>query len=517
MINTSEFFKKRHAGILLHITSLPGTVGNGDLGEQAYYFIDFLKECGLSVWQMLPINPPHMLPLRYPHREFLSPYQCQSAHAGNPLLINLERLVEKQWLTETETSKFNHYPLKAIGYRYTRLKEAYKGFSKRASQAEQNAFAEFSDKHKHWLDDYALFRALKDKYDNAPWWKWPDKGCRDRTPLALKKAQNRLSACIEQHQFEQFVFFQQWQALQNYAHEQGIYLFGDIPLFMARDSVDVWVYRDNFLLDASGKPTVVAGAAPDYFCPNGHSWGNPIYNWPTLQADDFQWWLNRFHTLHQRFDLVRLSHFRGFETCYAIPNTEAIVTQNGTDMKVPGEALFKMLHNVQQKWEKTLLLIAEELGKMPDTVTALRDQFGLPGIRILQLGFDSGILNYSQSNNPNLPHNHRKHSVIYTGTHDSNPTLGWFKKLTPEKQQEVCRYLNAHPDDMPWPLIQAAFASVSKLAIIPMQDILALDIKHRMNTPGKKTGNWRWRFEWAQKPNCVEDKLRRLAEFYGRE
>jgi 4-alpha-glucanotransferase len=513
MITTSDFFEKRHAGILLHITSLPGTPGNGDLGDPAYFFIDFLKDCGLSVWQMLPIYPPH----RNKHQEFLSPYQCQSAHAGNPLLINLERLVAKGWLREIETPTLAHHPLKAIEYRYAQLKEAYKGFLKQADQTKRLAFAEFVDKNKHWLDDYALFLALKDKYDNAPWWKWPDKDCRDCKPQALEKAQNGLSECIEQHKFEQFVFFQQWRDLQNYANDKGIYLFGDMPIFMAHDSADVWAHRQNFLLDVENKPTFVAGAAPDYFCENGHCWGNPVYNWENIQADGFQWWINRFQTLHQLFDLVRLSYFRGFETCYAIPNTEPIVAKDGKDMKVPGEALFKTLQKVQQKGEKILRLIAEDLGKMPDTVTALRDKFGLPGIRVLQLGFDSGMLNYNQSNNPNLPHNHRKHSVIYTGTHDNNPTLGWFEKLTPEKQQEVCRYLNAHSDDMPWPLIQAAFASTARLAIIPMQDILALDIEHRMNTPGKKTGNWRWRFEWSQKPKKIEDKLRRLAEFYGRE
>lgn len=488
-----DFFKQRRAGILLHPTSLPGTPGNGDLGEHAYRFVDFLADNGLTVWQMLPLGPPH---------SDLSPYQCQSVHAANPLLINLERLVGEGWLSQITSPPASLE--KAMAYRYACLKQAHLGFSQRASHNDKEAYAEFITTQAHWLEDYALFRALKMEFKEAAWWEWP-LAYRDREPNALTEAHTRLAPLIEQQRFEQFLFFSQWQDLKHYAHVQGVYLFGDMPIFVADDSVDVWAHRENFLLDkTTARPTVIAGVPPDYFSATGQRWGNPHYNWDYMQAQGFQWWIDRFKSAQTLFDLIRIDHFRGFEACWMIPATSEFAIE-GEWVKVPGEALFKTLRNTLD-----LPLVAEDLGVITAEVTALRDQFGLPGMRILQFAFDG------EADNPYLPHNHTANSIVYTGTHDNNTTLGWFQELPVAVQQYVCEYLHAAPYEMPWPMIEVAFASVANLAVIPMQDVLAADSQHRMNTPGTQTGNWRWRFDWQRLPAGVGEKLRHFAKFYGR-
>jgi 4-alpha-glucanotransferase len=564
MTASQDFFHKRRAGILLHPTSLPETPSNGDLGQQAYRFVDFLADCQITIWQMLPLGPPH---------EDLSPYQCQSVHAANPLLISLDKLVAKGWLSEdsspcqekaikyelrrlsrqgwyhldpvaTELTKLlaptpfktGFCPLShseiAICYRQARLREAHAGFKKYANDNDYAAYTDFIATQADWLADYALFRALQAEHlhqlqaecvtalqtlhdsetlhqqlttikNRSGWWAWPTE-LRERHPLALQAARQRLSPEIEQHYFEQFVFFTQWQELKQYANERGIYLFGDIPIFVALDSVDVWAERQNFLLDEQGQPTVVAGVPPDYFSATGQRWGNPHYNWEYMQRNDFQWWIRRLKSTEVLFDVVRIDHFRGFEACWTIPRS-CETAMEGQWVKVPGEALFKRLQQVE-----TLPLIAEDLGVITDEVIALRDQFNLPGMKILQFAFDSG------PSNPYLPHNHVENSVVYTGTHDNNTTLGWFHELTPAVQQDVCDYLHASPQDMPWPLIEAAFASIANLAVVPWQDVLGLDGQHRMNMPGTSTGNWRWRFDWSQIPPGLPEKMRHLAVFYGR-
>ncbi len=559
---TADFFKQRRAGILLHPTSLPGTYGNGDIGKHAYRFIDFLVDCGISLWQMLPLGSPH---------EDLSPYQCQSVHATNPLLISLEHLVEKGWLSE-DSSPNSEAQIKqelqrlarkgwyyddpderelshllefreefflqpdhevAVRYRHARLKEARAGFEKNASADDRTAFAEFIETQAYWLEDYALFRALQTEHfkvlrrerlkalkeiqdddalearliaieEETGWWGWQE-ALRDRHPQALADARRRLEETIEQHRFEQFVFYSQWHDLKQYAHEHGIYLFGDIPIFVAEDSVDVWANRENFLLDAQGQPTIVTGVPPDYFSATGQRWGNPHYNWDYMQSDGFRWWITRLKSAKLLFDVVRIDHFRGFEASWAIPaHCETAV--DGHWMQVPGHALFEAL----QQSDLDLPLVAEDLGIITDEVTALRDRFGLPGMKILQFAFDGG------PDNPYLPHNHIEHSVVYTGTHDNQTTLGWFNELPTHTQQYVCEYLHTQPYEMPWPLIESAFASVAQIAIIPMQDVLALDGHHRMNTPGVEKGNWRWRFDWSQMPPGVSDKLLHFSHFYGR-
>ncbi|RKZ75358.1 MAG: 4-alpha-glucanotransferase [Gammaproteobacteria bacterium] len=538
----SDFFKQRRAGILLHPTSLPGTPGNGDLGQHAYRFIDFLADSGISLWQMLPLGPPC---------EDLSPYQCQSVHAANSLLISLERLVEKGWLSE-DASPYSEHELEqalqhlsqqgwhqeehcetAMCYRLARLKEARTGFEKHASADNRTAFAEFIETQAYWLEDYALFRALQSEHvkslrserlralkeiqdDDAlnarlkalekvnGWWGW-EKHLRDRYPQALAEARKRLEEVIEQHRFEQFVFFSQWHELKQYAHEHGVYLFGDIPIFVAQNSVDVWANQDNFLLDTEGQPTVVTGVPPDYFSATGQRWGNPHYNWDYMQSEHFSWWIARLKSAKLLFDLVRIDHFRGFEASWVIPaHCETAI--EGHWMQVPGHALFETL----QQSNIDLPLVAEDLGIITHEVTALRERFDLPGMKILQFAFDGG------PDNPYLPHNHIEHCVVYTGTHDNQTTLGWFQELPVHLQQYVCEYLHTQPHEMPWSLIESAFASVAQLAVVPMQDVLALDGQHRMNVPGVEKGNWRWRFEWSQMPPGVNDKLRHLSHFNER-
>lgn len=558
---SQDFFNKRRAGILLHPTSLPGTPGNGDLGQQAYRFVDFLADCGISLWQMLPLGPPH---------EDLSPYQCQSVHAANPLLINLERLVEKGWLsitteqtledelkrlaeqgffTEDATEReleqrLEHSAFRenfcppyeretAVRYRHARLKAARAGFVKNASADDRAAFAEFVKTQAFWLEDYALFRALQAEHfkvlkaeclkalkeikshdalearlfelkNVAGWWGWAPE-LRDRHHQALDEARRRLADVIDQHRFEQFVFFSQWHDLKAYAHEKGVYLFGDIPIFVAEDSVDVWASRDNFLLDAQGRPTVVAGVPPDYFSETGQRWGNPHYNWDYMQANGFRWWIERLKSAHVLFDMVRIDHFRGFEACWAIPaHCETAI--EGEWVKVPGHALFETL----QQSGINMPLVAEDLGIITEEVTALRDRFGLPGMKILQFAFDSG------PDNAYLPHNHVENCVVYTGTHDNNTTLGWFQEIPEQVRQYVCEYLQVPAHEMPWPLVEAAFKSKARWAIVPMQDVLALDGNHRMNVPGVQTGNWCWRFDWPQLASGVTDKLRHFCHFYER-
>jgi len=565
MSSNLAFFQKRRAGILLHPTSLPGTPGNGDLGQQAFRFVDFLADCGVSLWQMLPLGPPH---------EDLSPYQCQSVHAANPLLISLERLVEKGWLSQdtspttehelqealkrlaeqgwiTEKPKereleqrLEHSPFRegfcppsereaAIRYRLARLKAARSGFEKKASEADRTAFAEFIETHAHWLEDYALFRALQVEHHQAlkaeclkalneiqhhealearllelkkasGWWGWGQE-LRDRNPQALAEARRRLAKIIEQHRFEQFVFFSQWQALKEYAHDKGVLMFGDIPIFVAEDSVDVWASRDNFILDGNGRPTVVAGVPPDYFSATGQRWGNPHYNWDYMQKNGFKWWLARLKSAKLLFDVARIDHFRGFEAYWEIPS-HCDTAMEGQWVKVPGHHFFETI----QQSGIDLPLVAEDLGIITHEVNHLRERFGLPGMKILQFAFEGG------SDNPYLPHNHIEHCIVYTGTHDNNTTLGWFHEIPEHVRQYVCEYLHAPPHDMPWPLVESAFKSPARWAIVPMQDVLVLDGNHRMNVPGVEKGNWRWRFDWSQMPQGVTDKLLHFCHNYGR-
>lgn len=484
-------FERRRAGVLLHPTSLPGGVGNGELGVEAFRFVEFLADCQVSLWQMLPLGPTH---------RDRSPYQCLSVHAGDTRLISLQRLVETGWLDDAGLD-----PLQDIdAQRKVRLAAAYNGFLNRAGDEMRAALDAFTEQHAGWLDDFALYQALRDDFNGCPWFDWP-KPLRDRKPGALKEARKRLACAIEQARFEQFLFFQQWMQLRRYANDRGVLLFGDIPIFVAYDSADVWANRQWFTLDEQGEVQVVAGVPPDYFSETGQRWGNPHYDWEGMAGDGYRWWLDRIRTQLELFDLMRIDHFRGFEAYWEI-DAASDTAIDGRWVAGPGADFFEALRQAFGR----LPLVAEDLGVITPEVTALRRQFGLPGMKILQFAFDGS------PNNPYLPHNHEPLSVVYTGTHDNNTTLGWYEELSEEHRSFVRHYLGIDADLMPWPLVRTALASVAQLAVLPMQDVLALDASHRMNVPGVAEGNWQWRFEWEQLLPEHGERLKTWVQLYGR-
>ncbi len=477
----------RHAGILLHPSSLPGPGKHGELGREAQHFVEFLAACGVTVWQTLPLGPTH---------KDGSPYQCLSLFAGNPLLISLERLAEQGWLSPAA--------LRPPKQRRGLLMQAQQTFFQQATAEQRAAYAAFRIEQAYWLEDYALYRALKQAHDERAWTQWPDK-LRDREPEALEQARYGMEPSIEHIYFEQFIFSEQWQTLKGAANARGIRLFGDMPIFVAHDSADVWTHRTDYDLDAQGNPHVVAGVPPDYFSSTGQLWGNPHYCWEHIAATGFRCWIERLQRQLQLFDLVRIDHFRGFEAYWEIP-ADHPTAMHGRWVPAPGDALFQAL----QQHFGALPLVAEDLGLITPEVHALRDKYGLPGMKVLQFAFDGG------AKNPYLPHQYEHNCVVYTGTHDNDTTLGWFHNLPPEQQQYVDDYLGVPGEPMPWPLIRAALASVAQLAVIPMQDILMLGSEARMNTPGTIEGNWRWRFSWDQVTPDLSERLRHLNRLYNR-
>lgn len=477
---------QRRSGVLLHLTSLPGNDDCGTLGEDARRFVDFLCDAGFRVWQLLPLGPTH---------EDGSPYLCLSAHAGNPRFIDPQELLQRGWLSRKQAEDSS---LKSPAH------IAWQGFSAIASDAERAEFESFKTATANWLPDYALFMSLRRHFDNHSWIHWPAP-LRQRDAAALAQARIDHADAIEAICFEQFLFDMQWQKLHRYAQERGVALFGDIPIFVDHDSADVWAYQQQFDLDADGNPNVVAGVPPDYFSATGQRWGNPLFRWEQMEADDFSWWRARVATQMRCFDLIRIDHFRGFDAYWEIPATEPTAIA-GRWMPARGEALFRRL--VEEYGE--LSWVAEDLGTITAEVKQLMEQFHFPGMKILQFAFDGG------NDNPYLPHNHQPYSVVYTGTHDNDTSLGWYQGLSSELRQRVDDYLGWPTEAMPWPLLRAALASVARLAIVPMQDLLELDSSHRMNQPGTVTGNWRWRFAWADLPTDLAGKLRHLNQIYDR-
>lgn len=473
----------RRAGLLLHPTSLPGGAGHGELGPEAFRFVDFLVEATVSIWQTLPLGPTH---------EDRSPYNCLSAHAGNPALISLERLREWGWLMDEPRE------------RKQALHAARQAFDRQADADMQQAFVAFRKIEQEWLDDYALYEALRKENNGAPWWEWP-RDERDREETMLARARARLADDIAQVCFEQFVFFRQWQELKAYANARGVLLFGDMPIFVAHDSAEVWARRRYFALDDAGKTKVVAGVPPDYFSKTGQRWGNPLYRWDRMEADGFPWWRARMRSQLELFDLIRIDHFRGFEAYWEIPAEEETAV-NGRWVKAPGDALFAAL----RAQFDPLPIVAEDLGMITPKVHALRERHGIPGMSVLQFAFGGG------ADNPYLPHRHAPDTVVYTGTHDNDTTRSWYEGLTLEQQRHVLDYLGWPSEPMPWPLTRAALASVAVLAMIPFQDVLALGHGHRMNTPGTSRDNWGWRFQWEQVPGDAAARLRHLIALYDR-
>ncbi|WP_421621526.1 4-alpha-glucanotransferase [Alkalilimnicola ehrlichii] len=485
------FWQRRRAGVLAHLSSLPGEAGSGSLGRHAHGFIDWLADAGFSVWQMLPLGPTH---------DDLCPYQCLSVHAGDARFIDQEALEAAGWLPRESQS--SHDPRR---WRQERLCRARAGRAAAGDEASMAEEAAFRQRHAHWLEDYALYVALRREKGEAPWWEWPTAE-RDREEAALAAARERLADAIDQAVFEQFLFFSQWEALRRHAGERGVALFGDMPLFVAHDSADVWAHRDYFQLDEAGRPRTVAGVPPDYFSDTGQRWGNPHYEWARMQADGFHWWLDRLATQLELFDFVRLDHFRGLAAYWSIP-AEAETARDGQWVPAPGRAF---LAAVADRFGR-VPLVAEDLGFITEDVEALRDTFGLPGMKVLHFAFDS------DADNPYLPHHHVSDGAVYTGTHDNDTTVGWYRGLDPAVAERVAAYLGYPGEEMPWPLIRAALASVAGLAVVPMQDLLALDSDHRMNIPGVAGGdNWRWRFQWEWLPEGLQQRMAEMNRLYGR-
>jgi 4-alpha-glucanotransferase len=490
----------RASGILLHPTSLPGPHGIGSLGVEAYRFVDFLAASGFSLWQILPLGPTGYGD---------SPYSALSAFAGNPLLICLERLVEAGDLDPTDITGASmedgqvNFPL-VHSFKTRLLHKAARTFRSKGNGERQQAFIKFCREQASWLDDYGLFQSLRRQFKKVSWNNWP-REIRRRRPKALAFWKEELAAALHDQRYAQFVFYEQWFALKNYANQRGIRLLGDLPIFVALDSVDVWSHPEIFQLNQDSQPTLVAGVPPDYFSATGQRWGNPLYRWERMAENDFTWWKTRLRWTLDQTDLLRIDHFRGFESCWAIPADEPTAI-NGTWQPVPGAELFSSLRRELGQ----LPLIAEDLGIITPAVEALRDQFGLPGMKILQFAFDSG------PNNPYLPHNLPRRCVVYTGTHDNATTLGWWQSLATEPQQQVTAYLGRHTPNMPWDLIHAAMTSVAEICIVPLQDILGLDDSARMNRPGQPEHNWCWRFAPEALDDTLRQRLQKLNQISGR-
>lgn len=481
--------QQRRAGVLLHITSLPG----GDLGEDAFKFIDFLARTGASVWQMLPINQPH---------GDGSPYQCLSAHAGNQALISLEILKKQGWLNESDlSSDINREDL---------IQKAFNNFKESNIPHAYDDFLSFCERERHWLDDFSLFMVFRAHYHLTCWHDWP-------IPIRLREKDVIRQAHIDYAdkssliKFSQYIFFQQWHALKEYANYRNIILFGDIPIFISYDSADVWARPELFKLDCDLNMTVVAGVPPDYFSETGQRWGNPHYDWDMMKLDGFQWWLERIRTQNKMFDMVRIDHFRGLEAAWEIPVTERTAIK-GVWVKAPGIDLLKAIKN----YLPSLTLIAEDLGIITPEVNTLRDTFNLPGMKILQFAFDGSV------DNPYLPEQITENSVVYIGTHDNDTTIGWYVNLIDAHKQTFYSYMQNHLNidksaiQMPTDMINLALAAKARTAIIIMQDILHLDSAGRMNIPGTVENNWQWKFEWQQLSAEMENLFTNAIERHHR-
>lgn len=502
----------RSSGILLHPTSLPSRFGIGDLGDEAYEFVDFLAASGQSLWQVLPLGPTGFGD---------SPYQCFSAFAGNPLLVSPERLVENGLLS---TEDLHHTPRlsadrvefgRVIDYKGRLLTRAFENFRQTTDTSLRSDFMAFSQESSDWLDGYALFRALKDAHGGASWNTWSPP-LRERHPEAIASAREQLHDQIEAQKFYQYLFFKQWAALKSYANERGVHVLGDMPIFVAYDSADVWTHPNLFKLGPDGSPAVIAGVPPDYFSRTGQLWGNPIYNWERMMEEGFAWWIYRLKATFRLVDLLRFDHFRGFAATWEVPAGEE-TAERGRWVEVPGRQLFASLKEALGD----LPLIAEDLGVITPDVEALRDDCGFPGMRILQFAFSS------DSRNIDLPHNYIPNSVVYTGTHDNDTTVGWFNSKVGEgstrdaaqikREREQCmKYLRSNGQEIHWDFIQTAFASVSCIAIVPAQDVLGLDSSARMNLPASREGNWNWRCRAHALTKGMSRRLREITEIYGR-
>lgn len=493
---------ERAAGILLHPTSLPGPFGIGDLGSRAYTFIDQLAEAGQKYWQILPLGPTGYGD---------SPYASLSAFAGNTLLISPEKLMDegllnKDDLEEAPDSKPGRVDFgRVTEWKTELLARAYRNFLGSDKTDFLREFEGFCNEEQTWVDDYALFRAVRQTQGQRPWYEWPVKFMlREERTIAI--ALEQLASLIREQQFYQFLFFRQWRQVKTYANERGVLIIGDIPIFVALDSADVWCRRDQFKLNDDGSPTVVAGVPPDYFSKTGQLWGNPIYDWDAMRRDGFAWWTERFRHTLKLTNVIRVDHFRGFVAAWEVPG-KAETAEHGKWVDVPGLELFSAVTRALGD----LPVIAEDLGVMTPEVEALRDRFGFPGMRILQYAFSG------DAKNRDLPHNYIPNSVAYTGTHDNDTTLGWWKSIGSNERIRCLKYLDSTESDINGKLIRLLYSSVADIVIISMQDILGLGSEARMNTPATSEGNWQWRLVGDAFGRDISAQLKELASIFGRD
>jgi len=492
---------ERSSGILLHPSSLPGKYGIGTLGTEALRFIDFLSKSKQKLWQILPLGPTGFAD---------SPYQCFSSNAGNPLLIDLDTLVAEGLLEKkdlVDIGSFDDGPIdygKVITKKYPLLKKAMETFKESAGKEHKKDFHEFVVGNKKWLDDYALFMSLKEHFKQKPWYQW-DKPLKMKKEDALKPFNSLLSDQIEFHKFVQYLFFRQWLTIKGYAHQKNIRIIGDIPLYVAFDSVDAWSNTELFQFDADKNPIAVGGVPPDYFSATGQLWGNPLYNWEALKKDHYHWWIERIKSNLILYDIIRIDHFRGFAAYWSVPYGEKTAI-NGKWIPCPGKELFQQ---ISEEFGE-IPIIAEDLGVMTSDVEELRDSFGLPGMKILQFAFDSG------EDNDYIPFNFIKNCVVYTGTHDNDTIKGWFDKAKPDDKKYVLEYMNTTGQDICMDFLRLAWASVANTAIVPMQDLLGLGNEARMNLPGTTVNNWMWRAKKNDFSTELALKLAQMTVLYGR-
>lgn len=475
----SSLMDLRRAGVVLHPTSLPGPHGSGDLGPNAYYFVDWLNKAGQTLWQTLPLGPVG---------PGFSPYMGSSVFAGNPMLVAFEPLAERGWLaTSSLQAEFDDervdYP-EVLPWRMDRLREAFAGFVAKATPQDHDALAHWVASQQIWLEDYALFMALDQAHAPLLWPQWPQP-LAQREPSALDQARRVFADELAFWRFVQWQFDSQWQALKSYAHSRGVLMVGDLPIFVAHHGADCWARPDLYLLDASGQPRVVAGVPPDFFSATGQRWGNPLYNWEAMQADGYHWWIERVRRQLVLADVIRIDHFRGFMDYWEIPADEPTAVK-GRWQDGPGDALFDALTQALGP----LPIIAEDLGIITDAVVRLRERTGFPGMRVLQFAFSG------DAHHPFLPHNYEPNTVVYTGTHDNDTVLGWWDNCSARERAFVQGYLDVQDTGVTWALLRAAAMSVARLSLCQFQDVLELGSEHRMNVPGTTSGCWTWRFSW---------------------
>lgn len=489
----------RSSGILLHPTCFPGRFGIGDLGQAAHHFIDFLIGSGQQYWQVLPLGPTG-----YGN----SPYASYSALAGNPLLLSLERLQEQGLLDPSDFDQLPEFSPDRVDYdrvyatKYPLLRKACEAFKSK----DQQEFEAFCQAKSFWLEDFALFMALKEEHQNTSWFEWEPE-LRHRQPEALAQAQQKLQETIYFQKFLQFEFFQQWLDLKKHANDRGIDIIGDIPIYVNHDSADVWANPDNFELDEeTGAAKLMAGVPPDYFSATGQLWGNPVYKWDYLKESGFKWWIQRFEAMLDLVDWIRIDHFRGFEAYWAVPEGETTAI-HGEWIEAPGKEFFEALNQDLGK----LPILAEDLGTITPEVEALRDQFEFPGMKILHFAFGS------DPGNPYLPFNYGRNCVVYTGTHDNDTTVGWYHSISDYERDNLMNYIGCiSHNGIHWDLIRLALNTIANLCILPLQDIFGLGTEARMNVPSKAEGNWEWRYRPEMLSDHHRDHLKHLTYRSGR-